>query len=86
MRWCSVIENRPEIVTRRDEGTAMDWFRGKRVALWGCGAIGSLIAEHLARAGVAELTLYDRNHVPRACWFARTFPLRTLTSKGRCTC
>ena len=63
VRWCSVIENRPEIVTRRDEGTAVDWFRGKRVALWGCGAIGSLIAEHLARAGVAELTLYDRDHV-----------------------
>ena len=31
--------NRPEIINRRDEGTAMDWFRGKRVALWGCGAI-----------------------------------------------
>ncbi len=41
----------------------MDWFRGKRVALWGCGAIGGLIAEHLARAGVAELTLYDRARV-----------------------
>ena len=59
VRWCAVIENRPEIITRRDEGTAMDWFRGKRVALWGCGAIGGLVAEHLARAGVAELTLYD---------------------------
>ena len=60
VRWCYVIENRPEIIIRRDEGTAMDWFRGKRVALWGCGAIGGLIAEHLARAGVAQLTLYDR--------------------------
>lgn len=59
VRWCPVMENRPEIITRRDEGTAMDWFRDKRVALWGCGAIGGLIAEHLARAGVAELTLYD---------------------------
>lgn len=63
VRWCPVMENRPEIITRRDEGTAMDWFRGKRVGLWGCGAIGGLIAEHLARAGVAELTLYDRAHV-----------------------
>ena len=63
VRWCHVMENRPEIITRRDEGTAMDWFRGKRVALWGCGAIGGLIAEHLARAGVAELTLYDRARV-----------------------
>ena len=63
VRWCRVIENRPEIVTRRDEGTATDWFRGKRIALWGCGAIGGLIAEHLARVGVAELTLYDRSRV-----------------------
>ena len=63
VRWCDVIENRPEIVSRRDEGTAMDWFRGKRVALWGCGAIGGLIAEHLTRAGVAQLTLYDRGYV-----------------------
>ena len=63
VRWCRVIENRPEIVTRRDEGTPMDWFRGKRVALWGCGAIGGLIAEHLARAGVAQLTIYDWGRV-----------------------
>ena len=63
VRWCRVIENRPEIVTRRDEGTSMDWFRGKRVALWGCGAIGGLIAEHLARAGISQLTLYDWGRV-----------------------
>lgn len=63
VRWCHVMENRPEILSRRDEGTPMDWFRGKRVALWGCGAIGGQIAEHAARAGVAELTLYDRARV-----------------------
>jgi len=63
VRWCRVIENRPEIVTRRDGDTPMEWFRGKRVALWGCGAIGGLIAEHLARAGVAQLKLYDYNLV-----------------------
>ena len=63
VRWCHVIENRPEIIVRRDEGTPMDWFRGKRVALWGCGAIGGLIAEHLARAGISEITLCDRGRV-----------------------
>ncbi|MCY4283980.1 MAG: patatin-like phospholipase family protein [Thiotrichales bacterium] len=63
VRWCAVLENRPEIITRRDQGTPMNWFRNKRVALWGCGAIGGLVAEHLARAGVAELTLYDRARV-----------------------
>ena len=59
VRWCRMLENRPEIVTRRDKGTAMDWFREKRVAVWGCGALGSLIAEHLARGGAAELRLCD---------------------------
>ena len=63
VRWCTVMEDRPEIVTRRDEGTPMDWFRGKSVAIWGCGAIGSLVAEHLARAGAARLVLFDRSHV-----------------------
>lgn len=63
VRWCSVIENRSEIVTRRDEGTAVDWFRGKRVAIWGCGAVGGAIAEHLARAGAAKLALYDNKLV-----------------------
>lgn len=63
VRWCHVIENRPEIIIERDKNSAMDWFRGKRVALWGCGAIGGLIAEHLARAGVAELSLYDEARV-----------------------
>ena len=63
VRWCHVMENRPEIIIRRDEDTLMDWFRGKRIALWGCGAIGGLIAEHLARAGVAEITLYDQARV-----------------------
>ena len=63
VRWCRMLENRPEIVTRRDKGTAMDWFRGKRVALWGCGALGGLIAEHLARGGAAELRLHDKGLV-----------------------
>ena len=63
IRWCWVLENRPEIVTRRDEGTAMDWFKGKSVALWGCGAIGGQIAEQVIRAGVTELRLYDNARV-----------------------
>ena len=63
VHWCQVIENRPEIVTRRDSGTPMGWFKEKRVALWGCGALGSLVAEHLVRAGVKSLILYDNQRV-----------------------
>lgn len=61
--WCSVLENRPEIVTRRDVGTEMDWFKGRKVAVWGCGALGSLVAEHLLRADVGSITLYDNKAV-----------------------
>lgn len=59
IRWCNVMENRPEIVTRRDKGSAMDWFKEKNVALWGCGALGGQIAEHLVRAGVKRIVLHD---------------------------
>jgi len=57
--WCSVREDRPEIVTRRDENTPASWFRGKTVSLWGCGALGAPIAEFLIRAGVRKLVLRD---------------------------
>ncbi len=63
VRWCSVMEDRPEIVTPRDKGTDIDWFKNKSVALWGCGALGGVIAEHLVRAGVKKLILYDNKKV-----------------------
>jgi predicted acylesterase/phospholipase RssA/proteasome lid subunit RPN8/RPN11 len=58
--WCSVREDRPEIVIRRDHDTPVAWFRGKTVAIWGCGALGGAVGEALARAGVAKLILYDK--------------------------
>ena len=84
VRWCHVMENRPEIIIRRDEGSAMDWFRGKRVALWGCGAIGGLIAEHLARAGVAELTLYDRARVTPGILVRQNFSATDINEPKAC--
>ena len=84
VRWCPVMENRPEIIIRRDEGTAMDWFRGKRVALWGCGAIGGLIAEHLARAGVAELMLYDRAGVTQGIMVRQNFSAADINEPKAC--
>lgn len=61
--WCHILEQRDEIVERRDVNTAMTSFRGKRVALWGCGALGSYVAPMLARAGVAAIDLYDNKIV-----------------------
>lgn len=57
--WCNVREDRPEIVTRRDHSSPMAFFRNKTVALWGCGALGSHVAELLVRAGVRKLVLRD---------------------------
>jgi integrative and conjugative element protein (TIGR02256 family) len=59
MHWCAVLEDRPEIVTRRDYESPTSIFRDKIVALWGCGALGSYVAMFLARAGVQKLILRD---------------------------
>jgi len=61
--WCRVLENRSEIITRRDHMSPMAVFQGKTIAIWGCGALGSNLAIHLARAGVGKLILYDNDIV-----------------------
>src|SRR5260370_23498443 len=63
VEWCSVLEDRPEIVTRRDAESASAWWAGRHVVIFGCGAIGSAVAMLLARAGVAKLQLYDKDVV-----------------------
>jgi predicted acylesterase/phospholipase RssA len=64
LSWCSVAENRREIVIRRDDRSPLPAaFSDKKVVLWGCGAIGGHVAEWLARAGVKELVLYDNDMV-----------------------
>jgi hypothetical protein len=63
VEWCRVLEDRPEIVERRDSESTARFWRDKHVALLGCGAIGSTLAPMLARAGVARLQLYDNSVV-----------------------
>lgn len=57
--WCRVCEDRPEIVVARDRNSEMAWFKGKSISVWGCGALGSHVAEFLARAGARKLVLHD---------------------------
>lgn len=63
IQWCDVQEERSEIVTRRDKNTPMEWFQGKRVAVWGCGALGGHMAISIARAGAEEVVLRDKKKV-----------------------
>lgn len=57
--WCTVLEDRPEIMNRRDRGALIEAVAGRRVALMGCGALGSAVAETLVRGGVSRLRLLD---------------------------
>lgn len=63
VEWCRVDEARSEVTRRRDTGSPLQWFRGRKVSIWGCGAIGAQVAEILTRAGVGELVLRDRSTV-----------------------
>ena len=61
--WCNVREMRPEVSIRRDHASPMAWFRGKQVAIWGCGAIGTHVAEAVVRAGATRVELVDNKEV-----------------------
>ena len=61
--WCMVREMRPEVTSRRDYLSPMAWFRGKQVAIWGCGAVGTHVAESVVRAGARSVTLVDNKTV-----------------------
>lgn len=61
--WCEVREMRPEVTQSRDQASLMSWFRGKRVAIWGCGAVGTHVAESVVRAGAVGVELVDNKTV-----------------------
>ena len=61
--WCHVLEDRSEIVVRRDDATPAAWLRKKKVLILGCGALGSWIAESAARAGASLIHLVDNSIV-----------------------
>jgi len=81
--WCYVLEDRPEIVKLRDENTPATWFRGKTVAIWGCGALGSHIAFYLARAGVKKLVLRDSRVVTPGVLVRQAFDAEDLCENKR---
>lgn len=63
VRWCTLLEDRPEIVHRRDGGTLLSGIAGKRVLLLGCGALGSTAGEMILRSNAASLHLVDNGIV-----------------------
>ncbi len=61
--WCRVLEDRDEIIVRRDSGTMVSWFNEKKVLILGCGALGSWAAEIISRANPGLIHLVDNSIV-----------------------
>jgi hypothetical protein len=61
--WTNVSDERPEVATRRDSQRPTSAFTGKTIELWGCGGLGSWMAEFLARAGASRIMLRDTGAV-----------------------
>jgi predicted ThiF/HesA family dinucleotide-utilizing enzyme len=59
LQWWPVSDERPEVTTRRDSRRPVVAYAGKTIAIWGCGGLGSWIAEYVVRAGAKKVLLCD---------------------------
>ena len=63
VEWLPVSDQRPEVTTRRDSSRPVSSFAGKAVHVWGCGGLGSWIAEYVVRAGASTVVLCDPGRI-----------------------
>ena len=80
IKWCNVHEDRNEIVVRRDNGTSIAWFAGKKILILGCGALGSWVAEIVARANPCLVHLVDNAKVKPGVLARQNFILDDIGS------
>ncbi len=63
LKWCRVLEDRDEIIVRRDKGRPTSWFKNRAILLLGCGGLGSWAADIIARSEPKILHLVDNSIV-----------------------
>lgn len=63
MEWCPVSDERPDATVRRDKTRPVNVLEGKIIHIWGCGGLGSWIAEFAVRAGAREVVVCDPSTV-----------------------
>ena len=63
--WMPISDERPTVTTPRDNLRPTAVFRDASVEVWGCGGLGSWIAEFVTRARPAKLVLRDPAQVHR---------------------
>lgn len=63
MEWCYVSDERPAVTVRRDDTRPVNTLTGTTIHVWGCGGLGSWIAEFAVRAGASSVVLCDASVV-----------------------
>lgn len=66
-------DTRAGVATRRDDQRPVAWFAGRWIRLFGCGALGSSIAEQVVRAGAARITIWDPAEVSSGLLIRQNF-------------
>lgn len=59
IEWWRVSDERASVTTRRDSTRPTAAFVGKSILLFGCGGLGSWMAEFIARAGAKRIVISD---------------------------
>jgi hypothetical protein len=63
LEWWPVSDEREAVTTRRDSQRPVAAYAGKTVHIWGCGGLGSWIAEYVVRAGARRVVLCDSGSI-----------------------
>jgi len=63
--WMQISDERPTVTTPRDHLRPAAAFRDASVEIWGCGGLGSWVAEFITRARPARVVLRDPAGVHR---------------------
>lgn len=61
--WLPISDQRPEVTIRRDSTRPISSFADKTVHVWGCGGLGSWVAEFVVRAGATKVVLCDPGRI-----------------------
>ena len=80
IKWCPVMEDRSEIIVRRDKESPISWFSGKKVLILGCGALGSWAAEIIARTNPSVIYLVDNSMVKPGLIARQNYTLNDIGS------
>lgn len=63
VQWWPLSDERVEVTTRRDAARPVAGYVDRTVQIWGCGGLGSWVAEYVVRAGARTVVLCDPGQI-----------------------